>query len=273
MKVSYKEKELDVSIEEVTPEKAHEYLALSNGKQTKGRSGSVRYTEDMVNNRWRLTGEAIIFNSNGRLDNGYSRLTSCIAAGKPFVTLVVRGVESNTFDVIDTGRSRTLADLLKFRGKEYVNIVGYVAKRLAARDKGVPLSSGAPVTRQEEMAVVRKYPSIEEYARKAQSLGAGQPHSFLALIWFLFAEEYPNKTSEFFRAYSPKDGDTVDSGHPASRLKTKLLTENMSKADRMKYAFAAMNSFLAGERPRLLKIDETTNILRIGSSGSTITIG
>jgi hypothetical protein len=272
MRIQHKETTLDVQIEEITPEKAHAFLALSNGMQTKGRSGWTRYAEDMRNDRWRLTGEPLIFNSKGRLDNGYSRLTACVAAGKPFVTVVIRGADPRSFDVIDTGKSRTLADLLKFRGKEYVCIVGYMAKRLAARDKGVSIGSSAPVTRQEEMAAVRKYPMVEDYARKAQALGSGQPHSLLAFTWFIFGEEFPNKTAEFFRAYSPKDGDTLDSRHPASRLKIKLATEEMNKIDRLRYCFSAMNSFLAGQRPTTLKIDETTKVLNIGNSGKTITI-
>jgi hypothetical protein len=198
-------------------------------------------------------------------------MDACVKADVSFTTLVVRGVDARTFDVLDTGKSRSLADLLRFRGKEYVNIVAYMAKRLAARDKGVGVSSSAEVTRQEEIAAVRKYPAIEEYARKTQALGKGIPHSLLAFVWYLFGEEYPNKTAEFFRAFAPEDGDRVDNGHPASRLRVVFLNK-LSKADRTRYSFAAVNAFLQGERPTKLRVDETTNVLKIGTSGKSITI-
>jgi len=263
---------LDVNIETITPEKAHEYLALSNGKQTKGRAGVARYAESMKQGRWRLTGETLIFNTRGELDNGYSRLEACILAGAAFTTLVVRGIEAKAFDVLDIGKSRSLADLLRFRGKEYVCIVAYSAKRLAARDKGVSVGSSAAVTRQEEMDAVRKYPEIEDYARKAQALGKGLPHALLAFVWYLFGEEYPTKTAEFFRAFSPKDGDTVDNGHPASRLKVLLSTAQLTKVDRVRHTFAALNMYLRGERKRVIPIDETSNVLSIGDSGKSITV-
>jgi hypothetical protein len=272
MRVTRGDLSLDIMIESISPSDAHAYLALSNGKQTKPRSGLVRYAEDMKNNRWLLTGEPIVFNAHGRLDNGYTRLHACILADTPFTTLVVRGTATKTFDVIDTGKSRSLADLLRFRGKEYVNTVGYVAKRVACMDKGVPVSSGAPITRQEEMATVRNYPEIEEYARKAQALGKGIPHALIAYVWYLFGNEYPLKTAAFFRAGWPQDGDVVDTQHPAYRLKNKLTNEKLSKADRLRFVFVALNSFLAGERPRTLKIDETSNVLAIGVSGKSITI-
>jgi hypothetical protein len=264
---------LNVSIETITPDMAHAYLSRPNGKQTKGRSGVNRYADDMKNDRWRLTGEPLIFNSKDDLDNGYSRLGACILAGVPFTTLVVRGTDARSFDVLDTGKSRSLADLLRFRGKEYVNIVAYVAKRLAIRDKGLAVSSSANVTRQEEMLAVRRYPVIEDYARKAQALGPCLPHALLAFVWYLFGEQYPIETAAFFRAFAPLDGDRVDSKHPAQRLRTKLTgADKFSKAERTKFAFAALNAAMGGERPKKLEIDGTTNVLAIGDSGKYLTI-
>jgi len=273
MQVKHNDAALDVCIETITPEKAHEYLSRSNGKQTKGRSGVSRYAESMNQGRWRLTGEPVIFNSKGELDNGYSRLEACVLSGCPFTTLVVRGIEAKAFDVLDIGKSRSLADLLRFKGKEYVCIVAYIAKRLAARDKGISVGSSSTVTRQEEMDAVRKYPEIEDYARNAQALGKGLPHSLLAFVWYLFGKEYPTKMQDFFRAFSPKDGDTLNRKHLASQLREILSVNTLTKVDRTRYAFRAINGFLAGEHFKLSKgVDESTNILHIGTSGKTITI-
>ena len=105
----------------------------------------------------------------------------------------------------------------------------------------------------------------------AQGLGTGIPHSLLAFVWFLFGTEYPTKMKEFFRAFSPLDGDPTDSRHPAQKLRD-VLREQHSKAERLRYAFAAVNSFLDNERPRSLKIDETSSTLSIGNSGKTIKV-
>jgi len=277
MKLIHGHTVLDIDIETFTPETAHAALAKTNGRQTTGRSGVVRYTEDMKNDRWLLSGEPIIFNDKGQLDNGYSRMESCITAKKPFTTLVVRGVPTRSFDVIDTGKTRSLADLLRFRGKDHVNTVGYIAKRLAARDKGLAVCSSAPVTRQEEMAAVRKYPEIEEYARKAQGLREA-PHALLAFVWYIFGKGFPAKTAEFFRAYSPQEGDRTPSDrHPARRLRSKLSQEKLSKADRLRYAVLALNYFLDGKLSLAhpLKLDESViaNKLPIGDSGAFVVIG
>ena len=266
---------LNVSIETITPEKAHAYLASSNGKQTKGRSGVKRYAEDMRKDRWQMTGEPVIFNSNGKLDNGYTRMEACILSETPFTTLVVRGIEPRAFDTIDTGNPRRLSDLLRFRGKSYVNIVEYSAKRLAALDKGLAVDSRALVTRQEEMAAVKRYPVIEEYAAQTQALGKGLPHSLLAFVWYLFGSEYPNKMRDFFRAFAPLDGDTLNTKHVAYQLRLKLTgTETLCKMERIQYCFSAINQFLRGEitSKAWLKIDATSNEVFIGTSGKSIDI-
>lgn len=96
----------------ITPELAAEWLQRRNvTNRPLSRRMLAMMVDDMREGRWQLTGEALIFDANGRLTNGHHRLTACIKAGVPFTSLVVRGVEPSAVFVQDTGRARTAGNM------------------------------------------------------------------------------------------------------------------------------------------------------------------
>lgn len=89
---------LNVEIEIITPIRASEYLA-NNAKHREINERKVeKLASDLDEQNWQLNGKVIIFDSNGRLLNGQHRLSACVLSGKDLTTLVVRGVNPDTFD-------------------------------------------------------------------------------------------------------------------------------------------------------------------------------
>lgn len=124
------------SIETITPERAETYLALSEGNRPIRPARVRQYAADMRSGQWLLTGEPIIFNGSA-LINGHHRLHACIASRADFSTVVVRDVDSKSYDVIDSGLGRTVGDALGHHGVSSANITAAAARLFLGYRAGV----------------------------------------------------------------------------------------------------------------------------------------
>ena len=101
-----------------------------------------QYAADMIADNWKLTGESIKFNTNGKMFDGQNRLLAVIEADKirPGIAIeftVVRGVEPSAMFVIDSGGMRRPADALKIAGvSKYETQKAALAKRILIFEGG-----------------------------------------------------------------------------------------------------------------------------------------
>jgi len=114
--IGYKLK-ITAEVELIFPSTAERYLASSFEGETMwnrklDEKTIQKYVYDMINKLWELTGEPIIFDDTERLIDGFGRCTAVILADTPIFCLVVRGVPSKAYKVIDQGKKRTLKDSL-----------------------------------------------------------------------------------------------------------------------------------------------------------------
>lgn len=123
-----------VSIERITPEVAEKMLT-TNVKNRNIKSAPLETVKEaIVNDEWSLNGESIIFDKFGRLSDGQHRLTSCVKTGKTIDAVVVRGVEEDAQDTIDTGTRRQLSDYVKIDGYKNNTVVATIGKMLMRKD-------------------------------------------------------------------------------------------------------------------------------------------
>lgn len=100
-------------VEVITPETAKVYLD-HNVKNRSENKGHVAFLAKMMTaGEWQVNGEAIVFDENGDLVNGQHRLKACILANVPFTTMVVRGVQPETFYTFDSGCGRKVAQVFQ----------------------------------------------------------------------------------------------------------------------------------------------------------------
>ena len=96
----------------LTPEIAKRYL--SKNKKNRSMSSKVHlYAEDMKAGRWKENGESIIIDKNGVVKDGQHRLSATIISQHEWMVPIVTGVEPSVMDTIDTGKNRSLSDILK----------------------------------------------------------------------------------------------------------------------------------------------------------------
>lgn len=106
-------------IETITPKLAAKYLEANKGNRPLTRATARNYAEEIRLGQWLFNGEAIKFDSNGVLVDGQHRLLAVTMAERSIDTLVIRGLSPEAFKTLDTGRQRSMGDVLALRGILY----------------------------------------------------------------------------------------------------------------------------------------------------------
>lgn len=97
----------------ITPAVAAALLANFNTRNRNLTDSTVEsYARDMKSGRWKYNGEAIKFSAEGVLTNGQHRLKASVVSGVSFVTDVLTGMEADSILTEDTGKSRSVADVI-----------------------------------------------------------------------------------------------------------------------------------------------------------------
>lgn len=95
---------ITAKVETITPEIAKTMLGENVNNRRISRDNVNLFAREMRNGEWRFNGEAIKFGKDGRLLDGQHRLLAVIAADKPLTTLVIRGLEDETQQTMDSGK-------------------------------------------------------------------------------------------------------------------------------------------------------------------------
>jgi len=112
--------------ENITPEKAQEYLKTSIGNRPISKPVVHSYSDTMKKGGWLLNGMCIIFDVDGHLIDGHHRLLAVIDAGIPVRFDVCRGANRDSFTTYDCGRHRTIGQLLAMQDVKNYNLVASI---------------------------------------------------------------------------------------------------------------------------------------------------
>lgn len=116
----------NIVTENITPAKAQEYLETSVGNRPISKVFVHSYADTMRQGKWILNGVAIIFDSEGHLQDGHHRLRAVIEANIPVRFDVIRGVDPSSFTTYDCGRHRTVGQLLAMQDVKHYNLVASI---------------------------------------------------------------------------------------------------------------------------------------------------
>lgn len=105
-------KNVDVIL--LTPDKAREFLANQRNNRKMKCANLSKLENDISNDRYVYNGDPLRFDRHGRMCDGQHRCQACIKTGKSFPVLIVRNLPDEAFPTIDSGASRTAADVFGF---------------------------------------------------------------------------------------------------------------------------------------------------------------
>lgn len=226
----------------ITPMMARKWLDESNfDNRSLNQYRVSKIAHDIKNEKWVFDGTPIRFNGGGNLLDGQHRLSAIIKANKHVKSFVFRGLESCSQNTIDTGKSRSVSDIMHFNG--YVNTTSLsAAARLAigyrefkgdlkAWDKSKESNS---ISTQDILNEVNKRPLLIKattsvlplkYVKKM--VGSGTP----IFCYFLFASQSSQHIADsFFQKL--ENGDDLSASSPILKLRNEIALRDTKETNR-----------------------------------------
>jgi hypothetical protein len=253
---------LAVRVVEISPELATEWLELNFGNRKPSPGQVDKYARDMRPGNWSLTGETIIFDSEGFLRNGQNRLLACIKADTSFQALVVWGVDPASFKNMDRGFTRSVSVVVGLTGiadhKDLVPAAQYIGRE----EKGHTLGSGGgqTLTVDEIIDTLTRHPELKnslEWASGAKKIGVNA--SMAVYLHYRLARIDPWAASTFFS--SVHSLANLEEGNPILVLGRQLLSSSMgARSEYSKpitqaaYVIKAWNAWASGATLGLLRV-------------------
>jgi hypothetical protein len=249
---------MEIEVELIEPRMAEEYLAENPLNRNVSTRVVTAYSNDMRAGNWRLVGDPIRFDVNGKLLDGQHRLMACVNAGVPFESVVIRGLDPTDRAVVDSGRKRTGANVLEMAGlKGNSMVMAAVAAMGCFDDKGKLVSSVSRVeqpTHTELLEWAQKHaPEISIPFRPAMRIYQQHRGSCAGYIYgaYKIYEADPHRAYNFLQDVA--DLATGGRGDPKAALLRRLQvlgsTQRVrAKSARTVYAFyTAWNAYQLGE--------------------------
>ena len=148
----------------LTPELASNFLRSNSGNRPLSRNIVQLYSSAIKRGEWMLNGEAIAFDTSGRLVNGQHRCHAVIDAKQPINTAVVRGVDPRAFMTYDEGKRRTIGDKLGIAGEKNANVLAADARAFVQLETKVAARSAFTAT--QAKAVIDANPDLRFWAHQ-----------------------------------------------------------------------------------------------------------
>lgn len=247
----------------VTPEMARQLLEQNTRNRKVSKTNYGRVLEAMSQGEWELNGEAIKIARNGQILDGQHRLMVSAENDIPFQTLIVYGLESETQDTMDTGKSRTVADVLTIEGYASAStlasvVIGILRSERWGLKAAMVTSNNYPVTPKQVLARIQSEPELTELARYAVGVRkCGLSSKISGILFYEFSKIDGEDAQHFFD--SLRDGNGLERGNPIHTLREHLLAmkDNQRGSLNVTYMAAitikAWNKYRLGEECKLLK--------------------
>jgi len=121
----------------ITPEAANDLLKLNTMNRPMSKTHLSHLTAMLLRGEWVENGDAIRISKCGKLIDGQHRLLAVIKSGTEHKFLVARQLDSDVFDVLDTGKSRSASDVLSIDGFYQPELYASLSKRIIEYKNGV----------------------------------------------------------------------------------------------------------------------------------------
>lgn len=264
--VKNSDKDVYTKLENITPEKAREFLSKNiNNRNLNG--STVRYYQDMIErNRWQVNGESIKISESGFLLDGQHRLEAICKAGIPVKMFVVYGVDDDSFMTIDAGKPRRYTDYLKVSGKTGDLPAISAASRIAMGfDSSGTYNIIKRVSPDTLLWFIDKHPgltaAVENIGGRTNNLCS---RSIASALKYIFSIVDDVAAECFFDSLI--SGANLEEGSPILALRNRLTTSrgmygSSGQKENIHAFVSAFNSYRAGKKIAYLKANSGTGIV------------
>lgn len=194
-------KETEMKLEDITPDVARDYLDKNTNNRPCPKRTVTRLVLALVNGEWEVNGETIKFDRNGTLIDGQTRLMAVIESGVTIRTWVLRGLEPNSFDTIDQGRSRSIAHVLARNGHKYYQELAIAANLVFRMGDGMPDCPGG-LRVSVAIELLKAHPEIAKSVALMHDLNikSVSPAGSAAGFHYLMSRKDPDLAGQFWES-------------------------------------------------------------------------
>lgn len=239
----------------LTPTVAKRWMARNiENNRNKKLSKITGYTADIRAGNWRRTGETIKFDEDGNMIDGQNRVQAFLDSGADSIVVYVAwNVPLDAFEVMDTGASRTFADVLKGKGVRSPRYgEAAVVRRIVMWEAGNPTGvrsggTGTKYPNPTHTQLAERYMLDEHRFDAAASRGLDMRNAKLGnstaggIAFFLFHQLDAALCHQFFDELIT--GANLGETHPAKVLRDKLLRTTDTPNEQLALYVKAWNAY------------------------------
>lgn len=182
--------------ETITKDRALEMLTKNTRNRPFQESRIQLYAHQLRKGEWEVNGESVKFSTTGILMDGQNRLAACVRTGIPLVTLVIYDIPDSVFNTIDTGKSRSAADVLAISTlgtekeiKTNRTSIAAALKLIDAYKAGLvsvhDITSSHLILNKDMGILIKKYPGVDECLKMCSGSKGLIAPSHLAAFYYI----------------------------------------------------------------------------------------
>lgn len=257
---------MKAQVVKVTPKVAQNYLDFNVKNRNIDESKVDFYSQQMINGEWKENGESIIFDLKGNLKDGQHRLRAIIKSNKSYSIPIVTGVTSDVMATIDTGKNRTLSDVLKLNGFKNPTLLAAISVKIIKDIKGEHRTLGSSSSKRRKGGVSNSYAldfcsenndDLQKLLNEGKSLIKKSPYKILSasevcfMLYIIGGFDYQDVHVSFLKRIL---GISMKEGTGSQYLHRKLFNAKINK-DPLNRVWVlaifikAFNLFLDGDAP------------------------
>ena len=257
---------MKTEVRTITPSIAYEMLKRNSKNRKLNESHCSYLAKQMKNNQWLFDAQPIRFSESGTLLDGQHRLNAVIESKKDIQFLIITGIKSEAFKVMDTGRNRNGADCLSILGIEYATEISSCARMIINFYKNRDNKSGTnKITNTDVLDWYEDNKFIVSYIRSSEKLS----HEFsrilsrghLASLMFLLSKSDIIMAEDFLHKLCT--GLDLNYNSPIFVLRKKLILDKTSKAklpmrEKLALIIKSWNAFKLGKSIKVVRWNKET---------------
>jgi len=256
--------EITTQIATITKDVAQTLLRQNANNRSVSPQNLANVKNSLLRGEWRLNGEAIKVARDGSLLDGQHRLIAVAETGIPIETVVISGLEPEIQATMDTGKSRTLGDVLRMRGYAQSHSLAALATGLERMDNYslrsvVQTGNGAPVSVAQGLARVEREPGLADVVRRVARVKGILPGRIAGVLYYVFSGIDFDDAEHFFDKL--QTGEGLEQGNPILALRNILFSARDQRGQKnpvwmMAVTIKAWNKFRAGEEATILRFKQ-----------------
>ena len=191
---------MKTSIATIQPDQASEYLKTVRDNRNVSQKHVRNLTHSLTDNRWMVNGESIKFadDDEGKpyLMDGQHRMLAIIQSGMPMTTVVIEGLDPLSFPSIDSGKRRSLSDVLSILDYAHPGVLAAglaIIERYYTLGIGSGGASSASLANETAEALMNKRPDLTKSAALAARMTSTSAvsASITCAMHYIFAHIQP----------------------------------------------------------------------------------